>query len=305
MNPCIDHSILIDNLTPGGSHKVLSARRDGAGKGINVALVFCNLGGTACCVFPDFSENGDLVRQSTSHEGILARGIPVEGVLRTNVKILEESTQRYTEFNEKGYPLTEEAIVALKKTVKAQASASSLLVLSGSLPKGVSPEFYADFLAELKDYRVILDTSGEALEKGIAARPFLIKPNIDEFSALMGRTYEDLSEIVADARKLVARGIPYVCISLGKDGALLISEQEGWYVPGLSLRVRGVQAAGDSMVAGICKALEEGGDAQTMLRYGVAAASATVEQEGTGLCTREAFEDMLSKINCQKLSFGD
>lgn len=301
MNPCIDYSILVEKLIPGGTNRVISARRDGAGKGINVASVFCNLGGTACCVFPDFAQNGELVRESVVRKDILARAIPAEGTLRTNVKVLEIPTQTYTEFNEKGHPLTEETVAALKNAVREQREQSSLIVLSGSLPKGLSADFYADFLAELQGCRVILDTSGEALTKGIEARPFLIKPNIDEFSALTGKTYQDLSQIVADAKGYIARGITYICISLGKDGALMISAEETWYAPGLELQVKGAQGAGDSVVAGICKALEENADVETMLRYGVAAASATVEQEGTGLCDKKGFDRMLSKIKCQKL----
>ena len=111
------------------------------------------------------------------------------------------------------------------------------------MPPGVPADIYKILLEKAKAYDlpVILDASGALLLNGIEGKPWLIKPNIDELSATLGREFHSREEIIQAAREIVARGIPYVCVSLDPDGALLIGEKEALYSPAPDVKVRGLQ----------------------------------------------------------------
>ena len=168
----------------------------------------------------------------------------------------------------------------------ALAPPPRVLVLSGSLPRGVAPDLYARLArATPAGCRVVLDTSGPALAAGIAAGPHLVKPNRNELAALTGAPVDDLADLVAAARRLVAdHGVGAVVVSLGAAGALACDATGGWLATAPPVRVRSAVGAGDSMVGGLVVALDRGDPLPDALRLGVAAGTAAVLTDGTQLC---------------------
>ena len=302
MNPCMDISVQTEHLNPGGVSRLLSIREDPGGKGINAAHAFQRLGGEACCIYPEFTENGDKLKVCLEEMEIKKKTVPSAGRLRTNLKILDRAAGTYTELNQKGSLLSRENQERLASLTEEMAVQSKITAICGSLPEGVPEDYYRRLIPRLKEKsKVILDTSGRALREGIHGKPFLIKPNLEEFSSLFGKSYQNYAEIVRDAEKLVEYGISMICVSMGERGAMLLSKKGIWYAPALSLTVRGVQGAGDAMVGGISLGLEEGKGEEELLAYGVAAASASLEKEGTQFCNREEFLRMLSGIMVKRL----
>jgi fructose-1-phosphate kinase PfkB-like protein len=125
---------------------------------------------------------------------------------------------------------------------------NDILVVTGSVPPGVPADIYAEAirLAKASGVTTILDADGELLREGIKAKPDMIKPNIGELRRLLGRTIETEEEIIGAAMELVEVGIPYVCVSVGADGAYLVCGDGVYFTKGAEITVRGVQGAGDS-----------------------------------------------------------
>ena len=146
-----------------------------------------------------------------------------------------------------------------------------------------------------------MDAEGDLLREGLKAKPYLIKPNLFELETVLDEKITSPYEAAKAAKRLLDDGIKIVCVSLGSDGAVILDTDEAYYAPGLKVKVRGTTGAGDSMLAGLCLAHEEGLGLEDMLRYGIAASTASVMKEGTLLCTKEEFDGMLPKVRIKRL----
>lgn len=306
LNPCIDHTAEVERLVPGGTNRVLSSRRDSSGKGVNVSTVLHELGAETLCLGVSREENTGLLESVLERQGIPYDFLRVPGSLRTNLKLLDRSCGVMTECNEKGSPLTEEQLTCFLALARRRLSGASLLVLSGSVPPGVPADFYQTLAlaASESGVPVVLDASGPLLLEGLKAHPVLIKPNLDELRESFGVSVSGLPALAGACRSIVREyGVSYVCLSMGADGAMLVSADAAWYTPGSPVSVRGVQGAGDSMVAGLCLGLLNGDAPERLLRCAVAAAQGSLERPGTLLCTQKDFLRFLPQIPVKPLTF--
>jgi len=288
----------------GGLNRVQAAGRYAAGKGINVAVALKNMGTTPLCTGFNYQENGELITDALDKGGVNHDFITVEGAVRTNIKLYDTATDTMTELNQPGTYVSEEAVSQFHEKIKTIGGwcDNSMLVLSGSMPAGVPADIYRQLC---KDWpgRVILDAEGEALLLALKGDnpPFCIKPNLFELESSFGVTLATKEDIAAFCRELIKTyGVEMVCVSMGADGAVLVSES-AFYSPALDLRVRGVQGAGDAMVAGLCYGLLHCAAEGELLQMAQAAAAASVVREGTLMCTKDGFLQYLQEITVSKL----
>lgn len=303
LNPCIDRTEYYDSFQVGATNIVKKAMEEAAGKGINVAVGLRHLNVPVKAMGFAYKEDKDKLYEKLDAEQIPHSFVEVAGRLRVNRKLFDESKSVMTECNEKGMPVTAEDIEALLRILCEELEDTSILVLSGSVPPGVDKDIYARMttMANEAGVKVVLDASGELLLEGIKAKPYLIKPNKEEFQKSFLKNEKintelddtELSEqILVDVSKgIVKGGLSYVCLSLGADGAMLIShkvsegvDEKGIFRvdkrPAIMVTVRSLQGAGDAMVAGLCKAIYEGRE-EKILDYALAMAASTISLEGT------------------------
>lgn len=303
LNPCIDRTEYYDSFQVGATNIVKKAMEEVAGKGINVAVGLRHLNVPVKAMGFAYKEDKDKLYEKLDAEQIPHSFVEVAGRLRVNRKLFDESKSVMTECNEKGMPVTAEDIEALLRILCEELEDTSILVLSGSVPPGVDKDIYARMttMANKAGVKVVLDASGELLLEGIKAKPYLIKPNKEEFQKSFLKNEKintdlddtEISEqiLVDVSKEIVKGGLSYVCLSLGTDGAMLISHKMSESVdekgsfrvdkrPAIMVTVRSLQGAGDAMVAGLCKAIYEGGE-EKMLAYALAMAASTISLEGT------------------------
>ncbi|TCL71635.1 fructose-1-phosphate kinase [Hydrogenispora ethanolica] len=304
LNPCIDRTITIKGFQYGGLNRVLHTRSDFSGKGINVSIAVHQLGEATECLGFNYVEDSAFVKESLEKLGIRYRFIDIEGSLRTNIKVFDEQSSTMTEFNEHGHYVGAEALERLKQLVLAGAGDAAIMVFNGSVPEGVPKTVYQSLIAAVKasGVKTVLDADGELLLEGLKARPYFVKPNLYEFETAFKVKVRSKQDIVRIAREIIADGVELVCVSLGKEGAVLVGGDEAWFAPATDIKVKGVQGAGDSLVAGICLAIRQELALDQMLRYGVAAANASLIREGTLLCTAADFQAMLPRVAVEKIT---
>lgn len=304
LNPCIDRTITIKDFKYGGLNRVIHTRSDFSGKGINVSIAVHQLGGKTEVLGFNYMNNRDFVQGNLEQSGIQYQFIDIDGTLRTNVKVFDQQNRVMTEFNESGFPVCPEAIPQLCRLVYDRVIDSSIMVFNGSVPAGVPKDIYRTLIETVKasGVKTVLDADGELFLEGLKAGPYFIKPNLYEFESAFKVKVQNKQDIVDISRKLIKQGVGIVCVTMGKDGALIVSHDQAWFAPGSNIEVRGVQGAGDSLVAGICMAMEQHLELSEMLRYGVAAANASLIREGTLLCTADDFRQMLPQVNIEKIS---
>jgi 6-phosphofructokinase 2 len=301
-NPSLDVSTVVPRVFPDRKLRCTEAVREPGGGGINVARAIRKLGGDATACFPAGGPTGEVLASLLEGEGLPRRVVRVRGSTRENFDIVESSTGREYRFCMPGAAMTEQECDALSREFLELAP--DVAVLSGSLAPGEPVDFYARAAAALhaRGARVVVDTSGDALQRCAGQGVYLIKASIHEFEALVGATGLEEVHVGELASRAVADGLCEVLVvSLGAGGALWATSSERGRLHAPPVMVRGTVGAGDSMVAGIVLALARGGSLADAMRLGVAAGSATVMQPGTALCRLEDVERLLPRVGQTRL----
>jgi len=174
------------------------------------------------------------------------------------------------------------------------------LVASGSLNEGLSTDFYQDIadLAKASETKLIVDTSGEALQKVLEKGVYLVKPNIGELAKLIGVEKLEMNEVVIAARKLIEkRNAEIVVVSLGPQGAVLVTSTQTEFVPAPNVVKKSTVGAGDSMVGAMVWALSQNKSLKEVVQWGVACGSAATMNEGTQLFKLEDAKRLFEWLN--------
>lgn len=297
LNPALDVSTSADAVVPTDKVRCGTVRHDPGGGGINVARVVQTLGGRALAVFPAGGPTGAMIEDLLDGMDIPARTIPIGGVTRESFTIDERRSGLQYRFVTPGPELNLAERRACLDEIARAAEGARMVVLSGSLPPGVSPDFVQETadLAKRVGARFVLDTSGEAL-RHVRSGAYLIKPSLRELREWLGRELGSEAEQVDGAYELIVRGVSEVMlVSLGADGALLVTSQGYERLPAIDVPVCSAVGAGDSMVAAVCFGLVQGLDLRSAVRLGMAAGAATLMTPGTGLCRREDVERLYAQ----------
>ena len=287
MNPCIDKTVILDGFTYGGTNRVLSTRNDMAGKGLNVSMALKAYEIESMAISFEYNGNPGAVRTMLDSAGIPHILPAAAGGLRTNTKVFEQNARVMTELNEQGTPLSQAALADMRETILRAAADADFLVLSGSLPPQTPESFYREIIQKTvrRGLRCVLDSGRAAFCEALAAKPYLIKPNVFELEQLLGRTIETPEACVQAAREALSLGAEICCLSDGEKGAYIVSAKEAYFAEPLAVEVKSAQGAGDSMVAGLLDAMQRGLSLADMLKHGVAGASAKIVREGTQMGT--------------------
>lgn len=296
LNPALDYVVHTPMLNPGSVQRAYSATLTPAGKGINVARMLVQLGKPVQAVGFKAGWTGDAVEEAMKALGCAGPFFSLgEGQTRINVKLRHGEE---TDINLPGPPVTPDAWLQLMHWAASVPVPGDTVVLSGSVPPPLGEEAYAAILILLAPgVRAVVDAEGDLLRQTLPYHPFLIKPNREELSALMGRKMDGEDDIVRSARNLHRAGARNVLVSLGGDGAILVNEGGVWQRKAPTVEVCNTVGAGDAMLAGFLYGYDEtqGNEAKKLsaaLDWGIAAGSATAACEG--IADAEAVRKLLA-----------
>lgn len=279
LNPSIDVEWRVPCVRWEEKNEVLGERRWPGGKGVNVARWIQHLGGEARLLLPLGGVTGRELAAGLRLEHLAPKIVRLNDATRANV-IVTTKGQGQLRFNPLGPRLSRGEWEAVLRATDRELSRAQLLVLSGSLPRGVPTDAYAQLISRSHraEVRTLLDCDGPALAKAVAAKPFLVKPNVNELARWCG---EDLktSAAVQDAGTAMARMTGgYVLVSLGAGGALLLNSGAGLVVAVKPPRVRVLNTvgAGDALLAAVAMGIAAGGTVEEWARTAVGAGTAAV-----------------------------
>jgi 6-phosphofructokinase 2 len=288
INPAIDKSTSVNSVASEIKMRCAAPTFDPGGGGINVARVVKRLGGDATAIYTAGGGSGAMLTALLREEQLETEPIAIRDMTRENLTVYEESSGLQYRFGMPGPTLSESEWQACLDKVFAEESA--YIVASGSLSPGVPDDFYSQLAIRAKNTksRVIVDTSGEALEECARAGVFMLKPNLNEIESLSGQKFKSEESLITVAQDLIKTGMAEVlAISLGSSGAMLVSADEVVKMRPPVVPVQSKVGAGDSMVGGIVWALASGHDLHDALRYGISCGSAAVMNQGTDLCHKD------------------
>ena len=281
-NPGIDRTVSVDVLHHGEVNRATASRIDPGGKGVNVSRALTAQGGDTLAVLPLGGPEGILMGQLLTDAGVAYEGVKVSGTLRMNVAVVEPDGTT-TKVNEPGPLLSADDVARLCKAVEITAASADWVVGCGSLPPGAPTNLFADLVARARarGVKVAIDSSGAPMAAAMSARPDLVKPNHEELEEVVGRALPTLGDVVDAARELVTAGTGTVVVSLGGDGAVLVTADRVAHAVATVTDPQSTVGAGDCLLAGLLHALSRGDDPADALATGVAWGAAAVGLPGS------------------------
>jgi len=289
LNPALDKTIILETLKVGNVNRIHQIREDAGGKGINVSKMIRNLEGETLATGFLGGQTGEFIRTQLNRMGIQHDFVEVGGNTRTNFKIVDTRNQSYTDINGCGEILTKSVLEQLENKMNSYMTESELMVFSGSIPKNVEKNIYAGWITKAKQrgVKTILDADGELLREGITAGPYMIKPNIHELEMYLNKKLNGVNEVVQAARQLLDYGIGIIAVSMGEQGSIFVTGEKVIFAEALKVDVKSTVGAGDSMVGALAYAFSKHMTLEDGIRLAVAAASASISNEGTEMGSLE------------------
>lgn len=276
LNPSIDHVIRISNLENGIVNKVDSENFYAGGKGINVSKMLKEheIDNIALGFISGFT--GEFIKNDLKKCGIKNDFIDISnGYSRINIKI--KTNDNETEINGLGPSVSNLNIENLFSKLN-NLTTNDIVVLAGSIPESLPENFYEQIIQNLssKNIRIIVDARKNLLLNVLKYNPFLIKPNNHEISEIFNLEIKTMEELILYGKKLKDMGAQNVLISLGKDGAILITESNEIYKSNIPAgELKNSVGAGDSMVGGFIAGYLKTKSYEEALKLGASSGSAT------------------------------
>ncbi|TQR26539.1 1-phosphofructokinase [Bacillus safensis] len=298
LNPAIDLYIALKEMRANAVNRTEDEDYQPNGKGVNVSIMLKKYGFTSTALGFIAGFSGSYIEQSLKDLSIQTDFISVEGITRINVFI--NTTEEYKLVNQ-GPAIEEKALHAFREKIAAIPQ-GGILIMSGSLPKGVPASIFSEVAAICHQQKVkfILDTSSAAVLETLQYKPYLLKPNEEEIAAFFGKTHPlTEKELIQSGEKLIEMGAEQVLISRGEEGALFITKDAVFKGNAPTGTVVNTACSGDAMLAAfLSKHLEEHSP-EECLRYGIATGASTAFSKG--LSDLHDIDSLIEQVHIQKI----
>ena len=305
INPAIDIFVNVERVEPTRKLRCSAPKRDPGGGGINVARVAHRLGGDVAAIYPIGGAIGKLLQRLVEREGIDSVVTSSHVETRENFTAYDLHSGAQYRFVLPGSALHRAEWEACLDKLATFPARPKFVVASGSIPPGVPDDFYAMVVRHAKKLgaRTVLDTTGAALSAALDAGVTLIKPNLNEFAEFIGTPLKREADRIAACRRLIQAGrTQAVALTLGEDGALLVTKDRALRSAPLKIEVVSAVGAGDSFLGGMMAALAADADWEDAFRMAVAAGSAAVMRPGTELCNEEDVRRLLDEVKISEIA---
>ncbi|MGV3000566.1 1-phosphofructokinase [Vibrio sp. E150_018] len=307
LNPALDLTgQLTDNLSVGSVSLVSSSTLHPAGKGVNVAKVLSDLGADVTVTGFLGADNQEAFCQLFKGINANDRFIRVSGATRINVKLVDQASE-VSDINFPGVEVDQTAIEAFEATLDELANDHDYFVMAGSLPRGISPELCAQWIESLhqKGKKVIFDSSRQALKAGLNSHPWLIKPNDEELSDLIGKELHSIEDCQQAAQTLESKGIDNIVVSMGSKGVMWLNQGQWLQAKPPKMAVVSTVGAGDTLVAGLIWGHinqdldKDNWPQQQILSFATALSALAVTQTGVGVTDLNTVKNLQQKIRTE------
>ncbi len=303
LNPAVDISYEVPQLL---EYQKVCATRTAyypGGNGINVARALTELGVPVHCCSAIGGESGDLLLRLLGDTlGDNHHWFRLQGETRLNTNLVQQSPPGQFEITSLGPEIPADVLAGIIDCFLG-AAGNGIAVLTGLIPPGVPDSTYSELAARIKGQggKVVLDASGAVLEQALETDLCMVRLNRYDLEMASRRRLESIPLVAEAARALQQRGIEYLCISLGAEGAILTDAGNSYHCSAPKVHKQSTVGSGDALVAGLVAAFRNGASPEDMLRLGVMCGSATASHPGTGLFARSEVDADLTALQLTSL----
>lgn len=293
-NPAIDRVYFVDDFVMGEVRRPRKTVFTPGGKGLNVSRVASLLGADVTAMGFAGGYTGDFIKAEIRKTGISEKFTDIQGETRICVNITDK-TGASGEILEKGPSVTADEEKMFLDSFRNNIKECDVITVSGSLPEGLTTDFYGKIAAisAQENKKMIFDTSGKALTEIVKAKPYMIKPNKDEFLQFTGQERFEAKKALLILKEL---GVEVPFISLGKDGAAAMIDGRFCRFSVPVVKVINSVGSGDSTVAGIATGISRKMSLCDSIRLGMAAGISNTQFESTGVISKKQVEELYNSI---------
>jgi 1-phosphofructokinase family hexose kinase len=301
INPAIDQNLSVDRLVFEDRAYIQSKTESAGGRGINASSVIHSFGARTKAIATAGGENGKKLEQYLSSCGFPFELVNIKNEIRTNLTITDRQGLTI-KLNEPGPAIDARELVRLQHAVRNSLDNAEWLMICGSIPPGVPPQFYGTLveLGQSQNVKTLVDADGEALQYALEAHPTVVAPNQSEAERLLDTVLITRSHSVAAAEKIRAMGANSVILSLGSRGAVGASEHQ--VVEAVPPRIDAVCpiGAGDALAAAFIWAMHEKRDFADAVRWGVASGTASAKLPGMNFASLEQTREIYASVEIRQ-----
>lgn len=302
VNPAIDHTFTTDRISYEDRVYVRSSFEQAGGKGINATRVLHGLGADVFALAVCGGETGKRFAGLLAGSGLPIELIPIQNAIRRNLTISD--LQGLTiKLDEAGPEISPEEEKKIEAAAREKLEGASWLLLCGSLPPGMSSDFYGRLIeiARKKNVKTLLDTGGEALRLGLKAGPTMVKPNRPEAERLLNRTLLTRQQSLEALQEIARMGPESAVLSLGSEGAMGVAGNGVYHAFAPEVRQAFPIGAGDALAATCVWALSQKQPFREALRWGVAAGTAAAATPGTSFASLTETQRMRERVRVEEI----
>ncbi|NQK94267.1 tagatose-6-phosphate kinase [Streptococcus suis] len=304
LNPSVDIAYQLNQFQLDSVNRVEKVQKTAGGKGLNVTRVLKQIGEDVLATGFIGGELGNDVKNQLYQNHIKSSFVEISGETRNCIAILHEGQQ--TEILEQGPTIQEHEALNFIEHLRNLLSKMEVVVISGSLPKGLESDYYVKIVELCKKFgvAVVLDCSGEALKKVLESKekPTVIKPNTEELSQLIGSDVTDENqELQSVLSSQMFQGIEWIVVSLGAKGAFAKHKDKFYRVRIPKIDVVNPVGSGDSTVAGIAASLAHALPDVELLKNATILGMLNAQEEQTGYVNLEHSEELYSQIEVEEV----
>lgn len=307
LNAALDRTMTVPNFQIGFRHRATDTLILPGGKGINVARAVKILGRPVIATGFVGGRKGDQILADLSEEGILSDFVRVEGESRTYTAVIDSATNVVTEVNEHGLEIQPQEFELLLDKLDYLGRAADIVVLAGSLPRGLEDDSYARIIQHLRrhDVTIFFYTYGDPLRLGIKAGPDFAFPKLVDAERVIGHEFHDKRDEIAAAVRLQELGSGsvvitsrYGCVAVLRDG-----ERSRAFIGRIpEVDVISPMGWGDALVAGYCVRMREGDAPEDCLRFGLGCGAANLVRYGSGVFAAADAVELAKRVEIEEVS---
>jgi 1-phosphofructokinase family hexose kinase len=308
LNAAIDRTLAVPNFHVGRRHRAVEQTAVAGGKGVNVARALKTLGRPVLATGTAGGGTGGRIIELLDEEGITNDFVRIQEESRMSTAVIDPTDGVTTEVNERGPALSAGERERVVERVLYLSQGAQIVVLCGSLPRGLPVELYGELIEELKKFGVttVLDTEGEPLRLGTRAMPDLVTPNLTEAEELVGHEFADDEDRLGAVRSIAEMGardavITYEagCVALvGGDSA----ERAAYRITVEPREPVAPVGAGDAFLAGYVAGLYENRTPEECLRFATACGAESVRHVGAGVIDPREVERLLPEVTVERIA---
>jgi 1-phosphofructokinase/tagatose 6-phosphate kinase len=307
LNAAIDKSLSVPSFRLGRRHRTVEQRTMAGGKGVNVARTLKTLGQPVIATGFAGGPTGTRIVEQLTEESILNDFIRIREESRTNTAVYDPTNGQQTEINERGPAVTSKEIELFRDKLLYLARGADIVVMAGSLPRGVDADFYARLVRDLKRMNVltVVDTDGEPLRQAVRAEPDVISPNVLEAEELVGHEFNDEEDRAIAVREMIQLGAREALMTMPDGCIASILEPNGdrtlervWIEPREAVAAVG---SGDAFLAGYVASRYQRQPAEQALRFAVACGAESTKRLGAGLIEPRELDRLVAETAVERL----